>query len=72
MTVSHIAESQTDHFAGLLFLSSICMLCISERCLVDTSICIKILGWTGEEKQHQFLIANTVELKLFLRKGICR
>lgn len=77
VTVSHIPDSETDHFAGLLFLSSTCMLCISERHLEgDTAICVKILGWTAqqpeEEKQHQFLISDTVNLKFFLRKGTCK
>lgn len=48
VTVSHIPESESDHFASSLFLSSTCMLCISERCLGDTALCIKILGWTAQ------------------------
>jgi len=65
VTVSCIPDSQTDHLAGLLFLFSICMLCISDRCLGDTAICIKIPVWTAQQpgEEQQFLISYTMKLK---------
>lgn len=75
VTVSWIPDSQTDYLAGLLFLFLISMLCIFERRLGDTAICVKTLVWSAqqseEEEEQQYLISNPMKLKFFPRKDIC-